>query len=790
MHVLARVTSSKEKTVKPLKSHRVVELGIGPTTGLAGMVLADFGAEVIKVDPPGGDPFAAMPAERMWSRGKTRITVDLSNAAQVADLRRLILETADGVMTTLRQTKRESIGLGSKQLRAERGDLCYGVVSGFGEKGPYADYPGYEGVVAAKSGRMMNFAGVADRRGPNYSALQVGTHATSQSLAAGMLGALDCRARTGNGLAFETSMLRGMMPYEMGVISMSQLYDKGLLPRPRVARNRAVSMPTLNYHPVRTKDGAWLQLGNLLPHLLDNFFHASGFKYVFEEEKYRGEPFRWDREVLEEFRDELLRHMQSRTLDEWMAHYVQDGGVVAHPYQTTQAAFSDPDVIDNGHVVERDGVTQLGLLANLTRTPGEVGPAADSARLESLFNRTPSAFVRGDGSVTRPLEGVTIVESATIIAAPLGAATLADLGARVIKLEPPAGDPFRSMMSSLGASKCNTGKESICLDLKSDEGQAVAQDLAKKADVWIHNYRMGVPEKLGIGYETLAAINPELVYLSANGYGPSGPGAKRPSTHPIPGAALGGVVWQIGGLPDTDTEMGIPELRETARKLLRANEVNPDPNTSMVIATAAILGLCARRSSGQGQKIFVDMFGANAYANWDDFLDYEGKPERPPVDRMGYGLGPLYRLYECYGSWVFLAVVSKREREIFAETMALDLDDPSLEETLAGIFKADTAERWEEQFASLGIGCVKADVGAPPDFFMQDEHVRAENLLVEAEHPVWGDYLRLGPMTAFDDGPFAGAEAAGGSTVALLREIGRSDEFIQDLLDRNIVRMA
>lgn len=776
--------------MKPLESHRVVELGIGPATGLAGMVLADFGAEVIKIDPPGGDPFSKMPAERMWARGKTRITVDLADDAQVRELRRLIIETADGVMTTLRKSKREALGLEVEQLRSRREDLCYGVVSGFGESGPYANYPGYEGVVAAKSGRMMNFAGVADRRGPNYSALLVGTHATSQSLAAGMLGALDCRARTGSGLVFETSMLRGMMPYEMGVISMSQLYDKGLLPRPRVARDRSVSMPTLNYHPVRTKDGAWLQLGNLLPHLLDNFFHASGFEYVFEEEKYKGEPFRWDREVLEEFRDELLRHMQTKTVEEWMDHYVSDGGVVAHPYQTTQVALSDPDVCDNGHVVERDGTIQLGLLANLTRTPGEVGADANSRTIETLFNRAPSTFANGNASAVRPLEGVTIVESATIIAAPLGAATLADLGARVIKLEPIAGDPFRSMMSSLGASKCNTGKESICLDLKSDEGQAVAQDLAKKADIWIHNYRMGVPEKLGIGYETLSAINPGLIYLSANGYGPNGPGAKRPSTHPIPGAALGGVVWQIGGLPDASQEMDIPELRETARKLLRANEVNPDPNTSMVIATAAILGLCARRTSGSGQKIFVDMFGANAYANWDDFLAYPGKPERPSVDPNGFGLGPLYRLYESYGGWIFLAVVSDRERGIFAEKMGLDLNSPQLEETLATIFKADTAEHWEELFAPFGIGCVKADGGVPPDFFMNDEHVRAENLLVEAEHPVWGDYLRLGPMTAFDSGPFPGTEAAGGSTVALLREIGRSDEFIQELLDRNIVRMA
>lgn len=775
-----------------LTSYRIVELGIGPVTGIAGMIMADFGADVIKVSPVQGDPFQLMPSYPMWMRGKTEIRLDLNESDTALKLRKLIIENADAFVTTLKPDTLSRLGLDEATMRQNNSDLVCGYVSGFGTIGPYRDYPGYEGVVAAKSGRMLNFAGVADREGPNYSALQVGVHATSQSVAAALMAGLDSRERTGHGTVFSTSLLRGMMPYEMGVISMAQLQDKGILPRPRAQRDRSKSMPTLNYHPVRTKDGKWLQLGNLLPHLLNNFLRSAGFDMVFKDEKYRGDPMTWDREILEAFRDHLLEHMQSKTLEEWTDHFVKDGGVVSHAYQSTQDALSDLDVVANGHSEKVNGGIQLGLVANLTQTPGKVGGPHVCGTLEEVQSRSSkSSHPISVDSPQRPLEGVTIVESATIIAAPLGAATLADMGARVIKLEPIAGDPFRNMMSSLGASKCNTGKESICLDLKSVEGQAIAQALAKKADVWIHNYRMGVPEKLGIGYEELANLNPQLIYISANGYGPNGPGAKRPSTHPIPGAAMGGVVWQIGGLPDESEPADNESLRETARKLLRANEVNPDPNTSMVVATTAVLGLHARRTSGKGQKIYIDMFGANAYANWDDFLSYEGKAERTPVDKEGYGLNALYRLYRCAEGWVFLGVISAREKSTLQEALAIDIESTDLESSLEATFLSKSAHDWEAELTPLGIGCVVADDAVPPTWFLKDEHVKAERLLVPAQHPDWGDYHRLGPMVEFDPSvAYSGTELAGGSTVSLLRELHYNDDSIEKLLTEGIVRAA
>ena len=772
----------------PLSRFRIVELGVGPVPGLATMVLADFGADVVKVVPEGGDPWADMGSWPLWTRGKRIVEADLDDPGDLAGLRSLIAESADAVLTTLDRAERDAAGLDPESLG--RPDLVVGIVSGFGEDGPYANYPAYEPVVAAKSGRMLNFAGVADRPGPNYAALQVGTHATAQSAAAGLLAALIGREATGHGFTFDTSLLRGMMPYEMGIMAMAQLWDKGILERPRARRDRTVSMPTLNYHPVRTRDGRWLQLGNLLPHLLRNFLRASGLEADMADARHRGDPMRWPRQVFEEFRDHLFEHMQSKTLAEWTDIFVADGGVASHAYQTTQEALADPDVTANGHVVERDGVTQLGLLANLTGSPGEVGGPAVGTTFGAVEPRHVERVPVAGEKPTKPLAGVTVVESATIIAAPLAAAMLADLGARVIKIEPPTGDPFRSMFHGFGASKCNAGKECIGLDLKTAAGRRIAQSLAKRADIWIHNYRMGVPERLGIGYGQLAAVNRDLVYVSANGYGPNGPGARRPSTHPIPGAALGGVVWQLGGLPPDDRVPDNAELRETARKLLRANEVNPDPNMSMVVATAALLGLAARRAHGRGQKIFVDMFGANAYANWDDFLSYEGKPERRAVDKDGYGLGPLHRLYRCADGWVFLMIANDDEWTVLRDELQLGVerDAADLAAVLGDAFAAGHADDFEARLATKGVGCVRADGPQPPAFFLEDEHCGLEELRVPAVHPDWGDYFRNGPMVRFSKGDrYPGTGAPGGATIALLGELGYSTAEIGKLMAEGTV---
>jgi crotonobetainyl-CoA:carnitine CoA-transferase CaiB-like acyl-CoA transferase len=643
---------------------------------------------------------------------------------------------------------------------------------------------------------MRLFSGTVDRAGPVFSALQVGVHACAQSAVAGILAALLARGENGAGRLVETSLLQGMLPYEMGAMIGTQFADQfpDLLPL-ITAPPAQPPMPSLFYHPAQAGDGLWMQFGNLLPHLFDNFLIATELIDVVTDEDFNPKQLLLKTpEKQEAFRLRMLNRIQERSAAEWMQDFISDGGIVATTYQTSQQALQDPDIVANGHVIERqNGGLQLGPVARLTDTPAQPGEDAttdDSWALQWLANPRPQA--KDTSPETLPLTGIRVVEIATIIAAPLGAAFLADMGAEVIKIEQLGGDPFRGMLAGLGSARVNVGKRSMSINLKTATGLKIVLDLLKDADVMIHNFRPGVPERLGISYSQVSAINSDIIYLQCNGYGSNGPGASRPSTHPIPGAAMGGVMYQMGEhLPEAlqDAE----GLKTWCRRLMRANEVNPDPNTALVVTTSVMLGLLARQKTGTGQQILVDMFGANAYANSDDFLTYPGKQPRSMPDTDLFGLSPIYRLYPCAEQqWVFLGLNTSREIQQFCNALKaanlpapdaneMRTGDESLIKALTNLFSSKNARQWQSLLGHLG--CVQADGPAPNQFWTENEQVKAMHLTSEVEHPAWGRYRRHGAVVMFDgkQQPLAAPPLAGQHNSALLSQLGYSKAQIDAL---------
>ncbi len=799
----------------PLTGVRVLDLSQGPAGGVATMVLADFGAELIKVEPPGGDRFRFLAAAPMWLRGKHSLVLDLKTEAGVARLHELARD-ADVAVTSYRPGVAERLGAGYETLAALNPHLVYCAITGFGPRGPYARYKGYEALVAAKSGRMVTFGGQLPRPGPAYAAVQVGTHVAAQAAVQGILAALLAREQTGRGQLVQTSLLQGMLPYDMGGLIVEQLRRRFPTQFPDdPLLQQLLRTPTLQYQPVLTGDGRWLQLANLVEHLFHAYINAAGLTDLYADERYAALPAVGEKEK-EEIRSRMIERMRERPLDEWMAEFVADGNVAAEPIVSTQEALDHPQVRHNGHVRELEHprlgrMRQIGPIAKLPRTPAE--PAAFSEEpgesQDAAFSRDGAA-ARSEAAPTgrpprHPLEGVTVVEFATIIATPYGCSLLADLGARVIKVETLEGDGFRHMGNGIGTIKTTAGKESICVDLKTEAGREVARRLLERADVLVHNFRVGVPERLGIGYEQVAAYNPQIVYVSATGYGETGPYAKRPSAHPAAGAAMGGVLWQAGSAMPPADPGGTEEVKEYARRFYRANELNPDPNTSMVVASAALLGLYARKVFGVGQHIETDMLIGNAYANLDDFLSYEGKPPRPPVDPELFGLNALYRLYETADGWLFLACPFEDEWQALCRALrrpelardprfvcaeARREHDAALAAVLAEEFCRRPADEWEALLGRHDVGCVRADASTAGAFWDADPHVLENGFIREAEHLRWGPYWRHGPLVTLSETPErAGAGVlAGQQTAQLLREFGYSADEIAALRAAGVVR--
>ena len=775
----------------PLTGLRVLDLGQHAATALASMVLADFGATVSAVAPADGI-VATHPAAPMLLRGKHVLP-----AAQGADFERE-LAAADVVITTLGpDDAAPAVGLNQLHLN----------ISGWGMRGPYARYPMREGLVAARSGRMLEFQMQNGRTGPAYAAVQVATLAASQLGVQGVLTALLTRDATGRGQRVETSLLQGLIPYDVLYLTRAHLekrFPDQLPPQPGMTRP-----PILGYQPVQGKDGRWLQLGNIFDHLFNHYLELTGLGDVTPAQE-RGKPNQsWSPESQDLVRIAMLKKMRERPAADWMQLFNASGNVAAAPFQTTQEALDDPDMVIPGDVIDcthpQHGTMRwLGPIAHLEATPARIRVAAATASpaAPTALPATPKSVAANRNDT--PLRGVTVLEFASVVATPLAMAGLSELGARIIKVEPIGGDPGRwlnGMMSQhIIPVKPNAGKESICIELKSPKGREILDRLLPKADLIAHNFRPGVPEKLGFGYERARSFNPKVVWVSANGYHPSAPGADRPCAHPIPGAQCGGVLHQVGTpLAATDD---VAALIKGAFSLYRANDVNPDPNTSMLAASAALLGLVAARRLGIGQRINVDMMQASLYANFDDALRYAGKPLRASVDTDLRGLHALARLYDCRKGWIYLDVAGDDGfRELcasleldnlaidtrFASAVARRANDSALADQLAAHFREDVAAAWEARLSHLG--CVQADVAETGHFWHDDPHVQANGFVVQRDHPRYGPYLRHGPLMTFSDstvdcGP---ASLAGDHTDRLLQEIGYSAADIAALRTEKVV---
>jgi crotonobetainyl-CoA:carnitine CoA-transferase CaiB-like acyl-CoA transferase len=781
--------------------------------GFATTVLADFGADVVKLEPPGGDRFRALAASPLWLRGKRSAVVDLATDAGRARVCSLV-ETADVLVVSGPPGRAARWGLDPDRAFERNATLVHCSITPWGGRGPYAEFPGYEGLVAAKSGRMLTFALQLQREGPVYAALPVAGHGASQGAVHGILAALLARERFGRGQRVETSLLQGLLPYDLWAALLHQLVARTGQP-PLDPKGIGGGMPTLNYHPVLAKDDRWIQCGNLLEHLFLSFLDAIDLlAELLMDEAFQGSPAAWSEESIELARDRILLRMREKTAMEWMEIFRRNGNVAAEPFLDPQQALDVPDLVDNGAIVEVDDpewgrVRQIGPIARLSQTPAvsarpapRVGEHTDEVLSETRARPefAPSGATIGQG----PLDGITVLEIATVIAAPLSVSLLADLGARVIKVEPIEGDPYRHLLPNGElAVKTNAGKESICIDLKSEEGRELLRRFVRRADALVHNFRPGVPERLGFGYEQVRELRPDIVWVSLNGYGPDGPSARRPATHPVMGAAAGGAAYQAGAALSVQCRT-LEEIREISRQLMQANEANPDPSSSVVGASATLLALLASKRHSIGQAVYIDMLTANAWANGDDFLRYAGKPSRLRVDPELYGLEACYRLYAAKQGWVFLAVPSDREfarfcaaveREDlardprFARREARREHDDALVAEIAALFQQRDASTWEKHLTERSVGCVRADAAPVGEFFTEDPHILANGLAPSCRHARFGELRRWGPLTTVNGSlpRYGPSPLAGEHTDALLEELGHTGAEIARLRENGVV---
>lgn len=412
-----------------------------------------------------------------------------------------------------------------------------------------------------------------------------------------------------------------------------------------------------------------------------------------------------------------------------------------------------------------------------------------------------------------PLDGIKIIEFTQIIAAPFGGMLLADMGAEIIKIEPLAGEPWRLHSEFLPKESkvfigLNRGKKSLPLDLRHEEGLEIAHKLISKADAVIINARPDVPKSLGIDYDTLSKINPQLIYCDNTAFGRKGPHGYRPGYDLI--------IQAMSGLLAADNKVvdGVPQ-QVTATAVA-------DYTTGVAIAWGISAALFARERTGKGQKIDTTLLSTSLLIQ-GGFTEIEdhGKEEK---DELVETLGALrqagmpyeslleqqqinssfntafriyYTTYQTSNDVIAIACLSNSLRKKAAD--AIGVEDPrlsddydpekstsnaaieELSENIKAILLTKTCEEWLSIFDSCGVP-------AGPVRFIQeltnDEQVIANDMVVEVQHTLAGKIKMAGPMIQMSETPLnarSASPALGEHTDQILLDLGYSEDKIADL---------
>jgi crotonobetainyl-CoA:carnitine CoA-transferase CaiB-like acyl-CoA transferase len=414
---------------------------------------------------------------------------------------------------------------------------------------------------------------------------------------------------------------------------------------------------------------------------------------------------------------------------------------------------------------------------------------------------TPDAAF-SEPSPQGPLAGLRVVDCSTVLAGPYCTMLLGDLGADVIKVEPPDGDATRGwgppwVSSSAGGRRTaayylavNRNKRSLRLDLKSRDGAAILAKLLERGDVLVENHRVGAFARLGFDDDSLRRLNPELVHLAITGFGTKGPSA------PLPGydfmiQAMSGLM-SITGVPDA--EGGRPT---------KVGVAISDVVTGMLGAVAILAALFDRdRTTRAGQRIDVSLFGATLASLVNQAQNSFAEGSAPT--RLGNAHPNIvpYETFETSDGPIAVAVGSERQWRRFCEVLGRPelASDPrfasngdrvanraELRPILAERFRARGAEAWLAELARASIPC--GPINNIATAFSSPE-AAALDMTVEQVHPSWGVIQQVGipfqlsrtPATIRTPPPELGA-----NTDEILAGLGYSDSEIVDLRDRKVV---
>ena len=792
----------------PLASIRVLDLAT-ERAELAGRLLSDLGAQVIKVEPPGGaaarflPPFAAGAehgTERSlyWAAvglGKQSVVVDFATTAGQEEIRALA-STADVLVESFDPGAMAGLGLGYEALAKINPRLVYVSVTPYGQTGPHALRAATELTLEA-AGALLGLQGDKDRPPVPVGYPQAAFHGGAQAAADAVI-ALNERERSGRGQHLDVSTQAAMVwtlmnatgypPNTGGDPPNSGEKRTG----PPIELAPGVSFP--NVWP--TRDG-WVQasitLGGLGARTLGNLIRVIESEGQLSPERTGNGWANWtddiapgglSPEVLLAAREEIANYFLSHTSDEIMRHAVDHKLLVA-PIRTV------PDLLTTAQLQERGYWTRVGerlhpgVAVRLNRTPMRLAaPAPTLGQHQHLLTErsapttnpaAPTAGKRG-----RPFEGLKVADFAWVGVGPIIAKALADHGATVVHIESATrpdvlrlGPPFKEGEAGIDRSQFfanfNSSKRGLALNLALSEGRELAARMIDWADVVVESFIPGVLEGLGFGYAALAAKRPDLIMLSTCLCGQSGLDATYRGFG-TQGSALAG----LHGLT------GWPDRPPTGTWGAYTDFIAP--RYGVAALGAAIL---ERNRSGLGQYIDLAQVEAGIHFIEPLVLDYTVNGRVPTAAGHRSDRACPHGVYQTAGLERYVAIACEtveqwRALRELAPLAHIAPAEATLAERTASTTQLDEALRewcraadpWELVRLLCAAGVPAAVVQRPSDLY-SDEQLAHRGFFVDCIHGVMGPTPYDGPATIFSETPaqLSAAPFLGQHTDEVLREI-------------------
>ena len=749
---------------------KVIDFATGLAGSAAALYLAEAGADVVKIERIRHEAERDAPLFHVLDRGKRRACDD-DRAGQREALERL-LPDADVLVHDLTPAEAAAWSLEDVQLAQRYPALVVAGVGGWPRRHAFADAPVRETLVLARLGILDEQPG--HRPGPVFIRMPFASWIASWLSAVGVIARLIARERDERGGIAHTSLAQAAL------VPMTMHWSRAAQPTPVFAKGLDKSVP-IPLH--RCADGRWIHV-HYSPDAAP--WMAEALTAMGPAEVARANALWPPSHVAPNFgaNREIIA---TRNAQDWVEHFwAHDvAAQIAAPFGEI---YADEQARLNGYVVELDDpvfgrtrqpgpayhVQPSAQVRGALQAPSAIRdiawpdrerfraaartslPAADEARASDAACAAPRA----------PLDGLRVVDLGAYLAGPFACMVLADLGADVIKVEPPAGDAMRRLERAFAGTQ--RGKRGLALKLGAEGSEAVVAALASWADIVHHNVRLPAARKLGIAPEQLRAIKPGLICAHVSSYGPQGPRADWPGFDQLMQAAVGWETESGGeGNPPSWLRFGVG-----------------DHLAALSSVFAVLLAHLGRMRTGDGQAVASSLLGAMTLTA-SEAIVIDAQQALTPMahlDAGQHGVAPTHRLYRCKDGWIAVAALSAAEVAAFTRSTGTDA-----EATLAAL---DVAAA----LASLQAAGVPAEpaLESQSDAFLDSKEHAAAGLHAGYAHAVYGSLQQIGALWDFDDLPLVidrAPPALGEHSREVLEMLGFDARHIDELVQQGVTRV-